>query len=316
MSTFRHYTLPFPRPDATFPSTEQVLYGCDPKLQRQVLLEVPNNLYACMKCGSLSYTEARGDDGRYTGEPSVVYARIPLPEEVAVWLAAWPRVTPIYHEPLWWMHPGLYRSESFYLPATLRCKNPERLLAEEVRLRTDQQGLGRRATLIQCGVPKAPPPDDLPRPLSGFATIWHDLQLTPQSDVQQLIDRANHDSIIAADLLIQRRDTAELLAEAIRSGRPYATLAMLRVSAAPPPDLTDTVIEALDAIPMTPHPNIPDRLAQWHRMEVLLLLLAESQPRSARLSDALRALMRKVARHDSALARNTQLVLRTLEQTS
>jgi hypothetical protein len=65
----------------TFPSAEQVLCGCDPKLQRQVLLEVPNNLYACLRCGALSYTEARGDDGHYTGEAYIVYEAIPLPSE-------------------------------------------------------------------------------------------------------------------------------------------------------------------------------------------------------------------------------------------
>jgi hypothetical protein len=314
VSTFRRYQLAFPRPDATFPSAEQVLCGCDPKLQRQVLLEVPNSLYACMKCGSLSYTEARGDDGRYTGEAHIVYAELPLPSAVAGWLAAWPRVTPIHHEPLWWMHPGLYRSESLYLPATLRCKTPEKLEAEELRLRADQQGLGRRATLIQCGVPKAAPPDGLPRPLSGFATVWNDLQLTPESDVQQLLDRANHDSIIAADLLVQRSDAAALIEEALRSGRPGAALAMLRVSAEPPPNLTDTLIEALHAIPMTPRNDMPDRLAQWPRMEVLLLIVAEGRFRSPAMSATLRALMRKVARHDASLAKSIQIVLRQLEQ--
>lgn len=297
----------------TFPSAEQVLCGCDPKLQRQVLLEVPNNLYACLRCGTLSYTEARGDDGRYTGDVSIVYEAIPLPSEVVSWLAAWPRVTPILHEPLWWMHPSLYRSESLYLPASLRCKTSEQLEAQELRLRDAQQGLGRRATLIQCGVPQAAPPDSLPRPFSGFVTVWEDLQLTPQAELSLLLDRANHDSMIAADLLLQRGDTPALLHEALRSGRPGAALALLRVSKEPPPDLTDTLIEALNAIPMTPHADLPDRIAHWHRLEVLLLIIAENRFRSPAMSATLRALMRKVARHDAALVSCIRVTLRELE---
>lgn len=313
MSPFRPFQLAFPRPDATFPSAEQVLCGCDPKLQRQVLLDIPNNLYACLRCGALSYTEARGDDGRYTGDVSIVYEAIPLPSEVVSWLAAWPRVTPIQHEPLWWMHPSLYRSESLYLPASLRCKTSEQLEAEELRLRAAQQGLGRRATLIQCGVPQAAPPDSLPRSFSGFVTVWQDLQLTPQSDLPLLLDRANHDSIIAADLLLQRSDATELLHEALLSGRPGAALALLRVSADPPPDLTAPLIEALHAIPMTPHTDLPDRIAQWHRLEVLLLLIAENRFRSPEMSATLRALMRKVARHDATLVGCLRITLRELE---
>ena len=89
---------------------------------------------------------------------------------------------------------------------------------------------------------------------------------------------------------------------------------MLRVSADPPPNLTDTLIEALHAIPMTPRNDMPDRIAQWPRMEVLLLIVAESGLRSTAMSATLRALMRKVARHDASLVSCIRIALRELEQ--
>lgn len=316
VNAFRRHQLAYASPAAAIVGEGMVSCDCDARLYRQVLLETSCGIHACMKCGAVSYTEARGDDGRYTGQPCTVHVEIPLAKEVLSWIAEWPRVNPIHHEPLWWMHPGLLRSEPIYLPAKLRCKTPEKLQAEEARLHEDQLSLGRRATLIRCGVPKGPPPAGLPSPLAGFAAIWNDLQLTAESDVRQLIDRANGDSIIAADLLIQRSDAAALLDEAIRSGRPGAALAMLRVSSHPPQDLTPILIEALNAIPMTPRTDMPDRITQWHRMEVLLLIIAENKFRSPAMSAALRALMRKVARHDSSLVSQIRIALREIEQPS
>jgi hypothetical protein len=311
---FRRHHPAHPRPAATIPDGNVVSCGCDARLYRQVLLETCCGIHACLKCGTVSYTEARGDDGRHTGQSCTVRLEIPLSKDVMPWIAEWPRVNPIRHEPLWWMHPGLLRSESIYLPAKLRCKTPEKLETEESRLHEEQQSLGRRAKLIRCGVPKAPPPAGLPGPLAGFASIWRDLQLTPQSDPQHLIERAHGDSIIAADLLIQRSDAFALLEEAIRNGKPGAALAMLRVSSHTPPDLTPTLIEALNAIPMTPRNDVPDRITQWHRMEILLLIVAENKFRSPAMSAALRALMRKVARHDSALVGQIRIALREIEQ--
>ena len=265
-----------------------------------------------MKCGTVNYTEVHGDEGRYTGQSCTVHMEVSLAKDVMAWLAEWPRVIPLYHEPLWWMHPALRRSESIYLPAKLHCKTPEKLEAEESRLHEEQQSLGRRATLIQCGVPKTPPPAGIPSPLAAFASIWHDLQLTPQSDAHHLIDRANRDSIIAADLLIQRSDAAALLEEAIRNGKPHAALAMLRVSAQSPPDLTSSLIDAINAIPMTPMNGVPDRISLSGRMEVLLLIVAEIKIRSPAMSAALRLLMRKVARHDSSLVAQIRIALREI----
>lgn len=109
-------------------------------------------------------------------------------------------------------------------------------------------------------------------------------------------------------------DAIALLEEAIRSGKPGAALAMLRVSSHTPPDLTSTLIEALNAIPMTPLESVPDRITQWHRMEVLLLVIAENKFRSPSMSATLRALMRKVARHDSTLVSQIRIALREIEQ--
>jgi hypothetical protein len=316
MNTFRSHQLVYPGPALSLPGEEVVSCDCDARLYRQVLLETSSGLHACMKCGTVSYTEARGDDGRYTGQSCIAYVGIPLANDVMTWLAEWPRVVPIHHEPLWWMHPSLLRSGSIYLPAKLRCQTPEKLTGEEGQLHKAQQSLGRRATLMHCGFPETRPPAGLPGPLADFAAIWHDLQLSPQSDVQHLLDRANLDSIIAADLLIQRSDASAVMEEAIRNGKPGAALAMLRGSSNPPPDLTSLLIDALNAIPMTPRHDMRDRISQWHRMEVLLLIIAEHRFRSPAMSAALRALMRKVARHDATLVGQIRIALREIEQPS
>lgn len=265
-----------------------------------------------MRCGAVSCTEALGDDGRGSGQAHTVYRAVALPEQVLPWLACWPRVTPRHQEPLWWMHASLHRSASIYLPAALRCTSSAALAAEEARHQDLRQTLGLRATLRHCGVPADPPPDVLPQRFAPYAKVWHDLRLQASSDVTHLIDRAEDDSALAAELLAARHDAVELLHRTLASGKPCATLAMLRAAPRPPADLTGALIDALGAVVMTPHPTAPNRIANWFGVQVLLLIVAEHHCFSRAMSATLRALMRRVARHDAALASQAGVVLREL----
>ena len=72
-------------------------------------------------------------------------------------------------------------------------------------------------------------------------------------------------------------------------------------------------IELLDAVPMTPLDGVPDRLGGWHRVELLLLVIVERKLGSPEMVAALRALMRKVARHDATIVDRVRTVLRQLD---
>jgi len=43
--------------------------------------------------GTVTYTQQRGDDGRYTGQSNTFYFTIELPENVTQWLGRWPPST-------------------------------------------------------------------------------------------------------------------------------------------------------------------------------------------------------------------------------
>ncbi len=315
MNALRRHQFAHPKPAETFLGDTATTCGCDAQLVRPVLVEAlsPRSLRACMKCGSVTCSEARGDDGRYTGRSCVVHVLIEHSSHVMRWIAQWPRVKVIAHEALWFMHPSLVRTERVYAPAQLRCGTPSRLDEQEARLMIEQTGLTMRDRLVRCGFPTEAPPANLPNDFSIFAKVWNDLQLTPESDPEHLLDRAYASSAIAADLLVQRTDALNLLDRALRTGRQDSALAMLRAGSPAPPDLATTLIDALGAIPMTPSPNVPDRISQRHRMEVLLLMIAERKLSSPAMSAALRALMRKVARHDATLVSCIRIVLRQLE---
>lgn len=298
--------------------------GCAPQLWRQILLDAANGLHACMRCGAVSCTEALGDDGRGGGEPHTVYRSVALPEAVLPWLARWPRVAPSHDEPLWWMHASLHRSRSIYLPATLRCASAQALQAEQARLQAlrhtlDQapgRSLGLGATLRHCGAPADAPPQALPTRFAGYAEVWRDLQLTAQSDATLLIERADDMSTIAAELLAARTDWASLLEQTLSQAQPRATLAMLRAATQHPAGLTSKLtawlIDILSTVAITPHATLAGRIARWHQVEVLLLIVAEHHCFSRAMSTTLRALMRRLARHDMALASQAGVVLREL----
>ncbi|MCX6854528.1 MAG: hypothetical protein NTV80_06440 [Verrucomicrobia bacterium] len=317
MNALSRHQLAHPKPAETILGQSAVACGCDAKLHRPVMFETlagPGLLRACMNCRTVTCAEARGDDGRFTGESSTVYFQINVADEHLHWLAQWPRVVVQQPPSLWHMHQSWTRSTTLYLPAKLRCKTPEQLEEQEAQLIIEQHSRSTRDRLLNCGFPKDEPPASLPPSFAHFASLWADLQLTPQSDPEHLITRTRGDSLIAAELLMQRSDAESQLGNAVSEGSLDVALLMLRATSQSLPWLEKALIELLDAVPMTPRENMPDRIQKWPRVELALIIAIEQRLNSMAMTTALRAFMRKVARHDATLVNCLRITLRELEQ--
>lgn len=318
VNALRRHQLAHPKPAETVLGESAIACGCDAQLHRSVMFEPagPRGMHACMSCGAVSCSEIRGDDGRHTGRSCSVYFLVEINQDTFQWLAAWPRVNVLNSHALWPMPSSWMRRDTVYLPVKLRCKTVEKLAAKEAELFQEQCTQTMRQRLEDCGFPDKPPPGDLMREFVPFGELWQDLQLTPDSDLQHLMARADAGSMVAAELLAQRGDAADVLKQSLLAGKAEVALHMLRASLKPPPDLGDVLIEVMNAVPMTPRADMPDRIAQWHHVEMPLIILAENRLNSPVVSAGLRALMRKVVRHDLTLADRVRTALREVETPS
>lgn len=317
MNALQRHQFTHPKPEETVLGDSAVACGCDTKLHRPVMFESLAGrgvLYACMNCHAVTCAELRGDDGRFTGNSSTVYFLVPVPEDSMDWLSLWPRISVLQSSSPWFTHQSWRRRDVVYLPAKLRCKTPEKLADQEKSLFEEQSRMTLRERFTECGFPKSAPPAGLPQSFAAFASTWQDLQLTSQSDPQQLLERAQADSLIAAGLLAQREDASNIVIEAVREAKLDAALHMLRASPWKSPELEAALIETMQAVPMMPLKDVPNRIAQWHRIEVPLLIVYEQRLNSPAMSTALRALMRKVARHDATLVDCIRITLREIER--
>ena len=322
MNALRRHQLNHPPPTEKVLGERRVDCGCEERLCRPVLLE-PGfqawSVHACCGCGVVTCSELRGDDGRFTGEACSVHFAIGLQPEVMAWLASWARLGPHERDVLWPMPAAWVRRGHRYLPAGWTGFSVEDLERREAALHEEQADLGVRQRLLLTGVPTEPPPAALPPQLAGFAVVWQAMQLTPEGDAEALLEQAQASgpgSDIAAELLAGMPDAPQRLEELLRSGRPaplQAALAMLR--AAPRPECVPLILEVLKEVPLTPLQDVPDRITHWACFKLLLLMLAELRPRENEVPAALRALMRKVARHDSSLVDRLRIVTALLEST-
>jgi len=320
MNALRRHQMSHPPPAEKVLEDRRVDCGCDERLHRPVLLEPGFQawaVHACCGCGMVTCTEQRGDDGRFTGEAWSVHVALMLKPEVMTWLASWARLGPHEREVLWPMPAGWVRRGHRYLPAGWSGFSVEDLERREAALHEEQADLGVRQRLLLTGVPSEPPPAALPPQLAGFAVVWQAMQLTPETDTKVLLPYAQGSgpgSAIAAELLTGMQDAPQRLVELLRSGRAgplQAALALLR--AAPRPECLPLILEALQAVPLTPLSDVPDRLSHWDCFELLLLMLAELRTQAREPPAVLRALMRKVARHDTTLVDRLRLVTALLE---
>jgi hypothetical protein len=273
---------------------------------------------ACVRCGAVCCLALSGDDGRYTGEVVLCYTSIPLTADVLKWLSKWPRVISEPIPALFPMPATWVRHDRHYLSSAWRCQDYAQLQQRKQELAHLVPDTSARERLVEAGYPEDPPPANLHANFAWFLDVWRALQFTAETEVGQLIEYANPEHPgcdIAAELLMSRADASAILRQTLESSNPRvrgATLALLRAAAEVSPAL---MLEQLNAVPMTPNANVPDRLAQWERFETLLIVLAERRMHSPEVLAGLRLLMRKVARHDPWLVDKIRTVIRVLEST-
>jgi len=308
-----------PPPGGTDLKESPVACECDPRVHRPLLgafREVTG--YACLRCGTVTFSKAMGDDGRYTGEAWTVYRTVAIPEKAFAWAAQWPRVAKVTTLPdmsLWFMAGGLLREAPYYLPAGTRCDTAEALEALESRLRDEQASLTHGQRLRRAGVPRESPPSGLTHGLEMLASLWKALQLRPDSPLDELIAQAHLDSPgseVAAETLHQRPDSAEILQSCLCSDDRLQRSAGFALALQQPvgdPGLATVVLDLLENLTLGPDKDGSGRITGWSRFEALLVLVGKLKLASPGMLAALPRLQRKLAREDLELAKSIGIVL-------
>ncbi|WP_414664377.1 hypothetical protein [Horticoccus sp. 23ND18S-11] len=298
-----------PLPAETRLGEVAVACDCDPALHRAVLIEYAG-VNACMRCGTVTCSRVIGDDGRHTGNAWHAYVSVAVPPTVLDWLAPWPRVAARPHlSTRWPTIAGLERRDLIYLPADARCETAEALAALEADCRARRQ---------RPGFPKAEPPDDLPRQMAGFAQFWAALQLTPQSDLAQVMALAqlqSAGSAIAVEHLLHRADAFDVMVTALSSPDPTwqsAGIAMAWESRPVDPRLADVLIDIMSRLPLAARPDGSGRITQYGRFEDLFVVIAELKLATPEMIAALKNLQRRLVRLDVDLVSAITSVLREL----
>ena len=307
-------------PDNTNLYERRVACDCDPRLHRSVMrLAVGVSVYGCLRCGTLTCTKSIGDDGRFTGDSWHQNLTIALSDRALAWIAQWPRTTtPAYKPGLWPLAGPLVRTDLHFLPADARCDTVEQLTAFEAHLALEQASLNNAQRLRQCGFPIDAPPSNLPQWLDRYAGLWRALQLRPDSPLDDLITHAQVDSPgtdVAADLLRQRPDYVALVLEWLRSDdrlRRSAGHALALLHTPGDPQLAAVVLEILESLPLTPLTGVGGRIVSCQRFEALLILVTELSLATPELLVALPRLQRKIARHDTDVAKDIGIAFREL----
>jgi hypothetical protein len=291
-----------------------------PKFDRAVLLDPwarDATVHACIHCGTVTFTEKRGDDGRFTGEAWQGFFTMPISDESLAWISQWPRANWIHRYARWPMAAELVRHDVIYLPRDLRCATTKELADVEARLQAEQKNQPG-AALRSLARPTTRPPADLPEKLSSYKWMWDALRLTPDTDVRKLAGLAQlHSpaSAIAVDLLRERPDFESLLIGALRSDDPTwhsVGVAMARTKT-PDPAFTQTLIDLLNEVSLAPNRNVPGRIANCGQCEELLVLIADLKPPGPEIIAALEAFARNVAPHDEYLVKPVEIVIKELQ---
>ena len=307
-------------PNDTCLNERTVACDCPIEFHRALLPAALLPTHACLRCGTVTCTRSVGDDGRFSGEVFQAYFTITLDPAVIAWLAQWPRVQINYaaDSAFWPMAAEWVGYPTLYYPAQTRTADRAQLQTLEGQLRQTQSGRGTAEILRELcrGIPD--PPQCLPQEMLGFADLWEALQLQPNGGLSHLIrlaQRRNPASPIAVELLLRRPDAFEIMIDALRQRDSTwfsAGFAMAREARPTHPELSRILLEILQALPLDPLPDVPDRVISWARFESIFILIAELKFASPEMQEALRALMRRLARHDATLVGYIRIVLQSM----
>jgi hypothetical protein len=301
-------TLSPPSPETCLgerPSTCDCPGGLNRAIFPEPMGEVRVN--ACLRCGTVTATICRGDDGRYTGNSYTAYFVAPVSIEMLKWLSQWARGSIDYGSgpQRWPMSANLVRYPVVLIPADARCDTADELIALESRLRSEQKekSLGSRVRALNHRLPA--PPQEVPVSMHGYVQLWEALQLRPESDLKKLISLAQMGgagSPIATDLLLRRHDAFEVMVAALQSDDGVcrsAGYSMARDARPADPRLEDVLLDMLAKVSTEPLPDVPNRIRGCARVETILVVLLDVGIRTQKSIDALRALQRMLAPLDA-----------------
>jgi hypothetical protein len=303
------------------PPERTVDCACDAALHVPVLTRAtPCRVNACLRCGTVTCTEAHVWEPRPHDVRVASHEVIPLPDALLAWLGTWPRL--------------LERATgTLYLAAGIRCPRADALPALLAEAAARDAGAGRRARgarLRGAGPPVSPPPV-VPTELAAFAAVHAALALDPDTadPAWLLATAARHHwdavGVVAIELVLRRGDAVALLRAAVRDGGADAHAGALAVLAEPPRALLPTLLPALcasfDATPLERGASGRGSVAAAPRVGAALDLLVapaslEALPEPARREAALslRTLAQRVGRHDWALVRRLQDAAHALDR--
>lgn len=302
----------------------RVACDCDPAFHRELLSARGElSVHACLRCGTITGTRSIGDDGRFTGNSWQENLTVALPEPTLRWIDGWPRVKVDHTTPVRWpMSANLVRYSTLYYPADSRCTDLAQLAELESRLTREQTGQSAPARLRATHRISSAPPKGLPQDLYGYEMLWESLQLRPDSDLASLLHHAQPGSPgceVAAEALRQRPDVFDRIVNALRSSDAKLRgvgFVIARDWRPADPRLGGVLIELLGELSFERRPDSPMCIAGRGRGELLLLLIAELKLATPEMLTTLRALMRKLARHDDFLTDCVRIVVRELSASS
>ncbi len=296
-------------PAGTTLGARAVACSCDPALHRPVLA-LGTGVNACLRCGTVTYSQTIGDDGRHTGEAWHAYVVEGISDRLRHWLGRWPRVCVRRHDLSGWSRPaGLRRDEIVYLSADTRCETEDELLALET---------AGRAGVWNVALPTDRPPEALPSRLLAFGQFADAVQLTPHSELTDLMTSAdpyNAACAFAVSRVLQRDDAFDVMVAALRSEHAswQGAGAAIAMAGQPfDPRLPDVLMELLRDLSIVPHARMVGRIAGAVRCEELLAVIVAHPVDTPALRAMLAQLQRRVARPDPELAGRIGEVLRVL----
>jgi hypothetical protein len=301
-----------------------VACACDPAFHRPVLGAWALGVNACLRCGTVTVTRQVGDDGRFTGDAWTAYWTVPTPQPVLDWLGFFPRMS-VNHAGApdrWPMSANLVRYPTLYYPAGRRVEDAEALAALDAQLTSAQAGL-TRAQAVRPLLGNLPPaPKGLSENLRSFASLRAASLLTKDSPLDQLLSHAHPGlagSMLAVEILLQRADAFDVMAEALASAdedRFMAGVAMARDWDGADPHMAPLMIAIMSGLSLEPAELVPNRVRSCLKFEALLVAILDMKLAAPAMMSDLSARQKSLVRKDRYTAEYMGIALVQLRGTA